>query len=246
MEKINAIILTRNINFIKSINSVIKDFDNIIGCNILSNLKEVLSMKKTKKIDIAFWDPDVESISLKDQFELLSKDIRIIIISLNKKYAIEAFNIGAVDFLLKTICPDRLSKSIKKAIYLTKVSGSLTDFNERNFSKNPIKIITVSSLNDVNIIPVNSIIYLEAKGRYTLIHTKDKEIVMSSKNLGIYEDLLTRNNFFRIHHSFIVNVNNAIKIIKKDGSCLEINNNKYLPISKRRLEGFYNFLGITS
>ena len=67
---------------------------------------------------------------------------------------------------------------------------------------------------------------------------------MSSKNLGVYEELLLKNNFFRIHHSYIVNVDLAVKIQKKDGTYLEIFNKKYLPISKRRVEGFYKFLGI--
>jgi two-component system, LytTR family, response regulator len=244
MKKINSIIITSNIDFINSINSVLKDFDDITVCNVVLNMEALLNLEKTKDFDIAFWDMDVEGVSLKEQFTLLKKDLKIIILSSNPKDAIDAFNIGAVDFLLKSDGLERLPKSIKKARYLIEINDKITNSNPSIVSTDPIKIIAVSSLNDITIIPVDSITYLESKGRYTLIYTQDGQTVVSSKNLGLYEDLLMKNNFFRIHHSFIVNVDLSVKIQKKDGIYLEIINKKYLPISKRRVEGFYRHLGI--
>jgi two-component system LytT family response regulator len=247
MKKINAILVTSCIDFINSINFVLKDFGEIIICGIFPSMEDAMNQERSNDFHFAIWDVDEEGFSIEEIYKFVNKDIRTIVVSSDPKNAIEAFNIDAVDFISKSDIADRLPKSLNKVTYLIDVNEKINNLSiTTEESHEPIKIIAVSSLNDINIIPVDSITYLESQGRYTLIYTLDGESVVSSKNLGVYEKLLSRNNFFRIHHSYIVNIDVSVKIQKKDGVYLEIINNKYLPISKRRVEGFYRCLGIIS
>lgn len=247
MKKINIVLITESIEFVNSINNVLLDFDNLIVSRIYSSIEMVGYLEKEIDFQLVVWDTDNDQISQFKMLNLVDEDFRVIVVSSNAKDAIEAFNIEAVDFILKPEIMSRISKSLYRALNLIEISNKIDGLSKLSLEDNePIKIIPVASLNDISIIPVDSIIYLESKGRYTLIYTQDGQSVVSSKNLGVYEKLLTRNNFFRIHHSYIVNVDKSVKVQKKDGVYLEIINNKHLPISKRRVEGFYKCLGIIS
>jgi two-component system LytT family response regulator len=247
MEKMNTVLITQSVEFINSINTVLKNFDTIVIGAIYSSMDQVLNLEKEKHFELVIWDVSEENLSTIEKENVRCEKFRVIMISSNPKDAIEAFNLEAVDFILKPELADRFPSSLNKVINLTTVNNTLDTLSESLFEDHgPIKIIPVASLNDIAIIPVDTITYLESQGRYTLIYTQDGKSVVSSKNLGVYEKLLSQNNFFRIHHSYIVNIDKSVKIQKKDGVYLEIINNKYLPVSKRRVEGFYRCLGIIS
>lgn len=247
MKKINIVLITESIGFLNSINNVLLDFDNLVVSKIYSSIEMIGSLEREIDFQLVVWDIDNDQFDRFKTLNLIDEDFRVIVVSSNPKDAIEAFDIEAVDFILKCEVSSRIAKSFHRALNLIEISNKIDGSSQLSIDDNgPVKIIPVSSLNDISIIPVDSIIYLESKGRYTLIYTQDGRSVVSSKNLGVYEKMLNRNNFFRIHHSYIVNVDKSVKVQKKDGVYLEIINNKYLPISKRRVEGFYRCLGIIS
>tara|TARA_R110000868_G_C10905282_1_gene764574 strand:- start:1023 stop:1766 length:744 start_codon:yes stop_codon:yes gene_type:complete len=243
MKKFNAVIVGRNIKSVNSISFVLKDFENIMVRNVFANMEAVYGYEKEENIDILFWDFDEENGSLEKQIKKINTDMKgtkFICLSSNPEDVLNAFQFGAVDFIQKPVSSDHLLKGIKKAKYLMNAAIGLNE--RRGRTNGPIKYIIVSSLKDVMILPVDSIVYMESEGRYTLIYKRDGEIIVSSKNLGFYDELLKQNNFFRIHHSFLVNVDLSLKIEKGDGVYLHVVNNKFLPISKRKVEAFYSFL----
>jgi len=65
---------------------------------------------------------------------------------------------------------------------------------------------------------------------------------MSSRNLGEYTPILDNRFFFRIHHSYIINVRHVVKISKKDGYFCELSNGTIVPVAKRRQEDFNKFI----
>jgi len=104
--------------------------------------------------------------------------------------------------------------------------------------------ICVSSADKIDIIKVKNIVFCKSDGRYTTFFTSDGKKIVASKNLGEYEKELNSKNFFRIHKSYIVNVNFVVKINKKDGILCELLNGISLPVSSRKQTLLYEFLGL--
>jgi two-component system LytT family response regulator len=109
----------------------------------------------------------------------------------------------------------------------------------------PIKInntIIVSSLRELLFIQKSEIIFMSAHGRYTEIHLQNAKIHTASKSIGEYEKVLIKDNFFRIHHSHIININFLSKILKRNGYIVELTDGTQLNISRRKQENLMAFL----
>lgn len=104
--------------------------------------------------------------------------------------------------------------------------------------------IYVSSADKIDLIKVKNIVFCKADGRYSTFFTSDGKKYVASKNLGEYEKELNSKNFFRIHKSYIVNINFVVKINKKDGISCELLNGMSLPVSSRKQTLLYEFLGL--
>ena len=96
--------------------------------------------------------------------------------------------------------------------------------------------IAVHTINNgIQIIAISNIIYLKSDHKKTIISLKNSKEVFASKNIGIYEALLKNNGFFRVHKSYIVNLEHLISIDKNlNGHYCLLYNNKIIPISVRK------------
>ena len=103
--------------------------------------------------------------------------------------------------------------------------------------------VAIPSLDKIDFIKMADIIYCKSDGRYTRFVLACGKTLISSRNLGEYEyRILDTNHFFRIHHSYIINMRYLIKINKKDGNYCELTNGEFIPIAKRRLDEFNKFI----
>ena len=83
---------------------------------------------------------------------------------------------------------------------------------------------------------------LEAEDNYTHIYLKNGEKITTSKTIKVYEDMLERKNFFRIHKSHIININFIKKFVKGDGGFVLMDDGKQIDVSRRRRPVFIEFL----
>jgi two-component system LytT family response regulator len=90
----------------------------------------------------------------------------------------------------------------------------------------------------MNIIHIHEILYLISERQYTVFYLKSGETIMTSKNLGEYEELLLPYNFFRVHHSSLINLSEVKKYIRDDGGYAVMSNGKHIDVSKRKKESF--------
>ncbi len=249
MNKLHAIIIEDDPCDVELLKQILhKNCPYITISGFAKNIEEATKAMKKNKFDIIFLDINLGSDCafelLKTSSSKIINEKELIITSSHKKYALEAFKYVATDYVLKPIAPDDIILAVEKARKNIDLKRSSSKQNEEFYTKEPLKMIAIPSLNDVKIIPVDDIVYLQSEGRYTIFYTSKNTTLVSSKNLGEYEKVLAHNHFFRIHHSYLVNVNYALNVQKKDGAYLEIPNQKYLPISKRKTDLFYQFLGI--
>ncbi len=211
-----------------------------------STIKDATKLLQENNPDLIFLDVDIQGES---SFKILKKlpflnDVEIIITSSHREYALEAFKHFVTDYVLKPLQPEPLLAAIEKVKKNIALKALANKQNEPAENQEPLKRLAIPSVDTVEIIAVDEVMYLESEGRYTTFYLTDNTTQTASKNLGEYEKLLINNSFLRIHHSLLVNMDFALNIHKKDGFYLQMTTQKYLPISKRKINSLYRYLNL--
>jgi len=184
--------------------------------------------------DLVFLDIKLQDGSGFDILEQIARpDFKIIFTTAYNEYAIKAFKVSALDYLLKPIDPVELQTALQKATGLIdneKEYQSLLSVFKNN-EKDADKKIVLKTTENRYIIYQKDIIRLEADGAYTLFVTKNQNII-ASKNIKYYQDLLDENMFMRCHQSHLVNYKQVKSVYKNDK--LLLSNGDIIPISIRK------------
>lgn len=210
---------------------------HIVG--VADSVESGIEIINSTQFDLLFLDINLPDGSGFDLMYRLSKiDFKLIFVTAYGKYAVDAFKLSAVDYLLKPVSPDLLLKalekvkfSIQKTISINRVELLESNLNRPNDQENKIILKDQDSL---HLVQVAEIIYCHAEGSYTSFILTDGRKVMTSTNLKEYEQLLLPYNFLRCHHSYLVNLNHVVALKKQDGGYLETTNKVQIPISIRK------------
>lgn len=192
---------------------------------------EALHALNSKKIDLVFLDILLDKNTSFDLLEQLNNtDFQIVFTTAFDEYAIQAFKYNTVDYLLKPIAIKELIDVVSRAenrIEQNKgrVQTGFPQFTDRLIGRNPFDLLVVSGMNKVDFIRQEEIVYLKSAGRYTKFHFKDvKRKVLATKPIGEFEQNLDDMKFYRIHNSYIINLNQLLKINKVSGNYCEMSN----------------------
>lgn len=179
-------------------------------------------------------------------FDLIDKmgdiDFEIIFVTAFSQYAIQAFNLSAVHYILKPIDIDELNDAIEKA--RDKVSKKST-FDQNKILLENInhlsaqhKKIVLPLLDGFEVVPLKEILYCEAEDNFTCFHFRNGSKSLICRNLKFYEKNLSELGFCRIHRSSIINLEYVKKYIKGKGGSVFLEGGKELQVSNSRKEGF--------
>jgi two-component system LytT family response regulator len=179
--------------------------------------------------------PNEKGFKLFDYFPVV--DFDVIFTTAHKEFAIEAIKHAAQDYLLKPISHIDLSDAFKR-LDKKNQRRNLTPDIERvieHYNADPFKFGKIALATDKGYVleKVGNILYAEAQGNYTKIHTFDHRNILVSKTLRIIEEMLPVESFFRIHKSYLVNLNYLTKYDKSVGLFVELINGMKLPVSVR-------------
>jgi two-component system LytT family response regulator len=190
---------------------------------IIDNIGDAENYLKTKKVDLVFLDNCIKGGNGIDLIKKMSnRDFEVIFTTAFSEFAIDALNNKASYYLLKPYGDNEFITAVE------------------NFLKNNLlrsNKILIDSQNGA--IHLDVILYLQSEGSYTTFFIEGGKKIMTSKNIGFYEKKLPLNNFFRIHHSIIVNTDKIerVEVGKKNNIYLR-NNKIMLPISTRKVSSF--------
>lgn len=173
----------------------------------------------------------------------------IVFVTAHDEYAIRAFKVNAVDYLLKPVAADDLKATVNRLEHLhllkdenvtwnKNYSDSLTDLLHKLNDHQPMEKIAVHHQQGFTLLPLTEIIYLEADSNYTILHLTGGQKIISTKTLSEYEELLSDSIFFRIHKSTIINLKQLKEYSKVEGDFAVMNDKTKLDISRRRLPLF--------
>lgn len=234
MEKINCIIIDDEPLGRDLVESFAKEVSylNILG--IFENPVTALSFLEENSVDLIFSDIEMPKINGLDFLRTLENPPVFIFITAYREFALDGFDTGATDYLVKPVRFDRFLKAVQKAknhIDLKRNSTSSQDSNEKIFIKSEGKIIKIL---------LSEILYIEAQGDYLNVNTTS-EIYSTQMTLTSMEEGLQNKKFFRIQRSFILNLDFVRSI---HGNMLELLNGKSISVSVNKKEELYKLLGM--
>lgn len=174
--------------------------------------------------------------------ELEDLAFEVIFTTASDKYALKAIKFSALDYLLKPIDVDDLVKAVEK-ISEKKTASSAIDnlkFLLQNFKRNDDQYhkITLPTGNAYEIVNVKDIIRCEAEGNYTKFFLNGSKKLLVSASLKHYEDLLPENEFIRIHHHHLININHVVRYLKSDGGYAVMSDGTQVEVSRRKKDAF--------
>lgn len=212
----------------------------IVGeASSLSEAREWLNYNET---DIVFLDVMLGDGTGLDLLKtMLFRSFQVVLVSAHNEFAVEAFRLSALDYLLKPIDTDELREAIRRAkqqIQLSQTHLQLEILRE-NLEKltHQNRKMVLRDADTIYVVTLSEIVYCRAEGSYTIFKLTDEREILVSKNLGEYEKLLESAHFVRSHHSYIVNLNQIKKFDKTDGGQLIMNTGTIVPVAVRRKEG---------
>ena len=183
------------------------DFPNIEIIGEASCVKEAIQKINRLNPELLFLDIQLTDGSGFDLLNRIQFEGKIIFVTAYDEYALRAFEINAVDYLLKPISSKRLKSAIDR----------LYNKDDRDIQETFLKLnyndqLMVMHKKSVNFIKISSITSIRASHEYSYIHTTEGKEYFTSKSIGEWENRLPDHNFCRIHRSTIINFDYIVKI----------------------------------
>lgn len=197
------------------------------------------------KPDLVFLDIEMPGMSGIDLIRSCNNiAFRVVFVTAYDAYAVEAFELSAIDYLLKPIAAEKVIRVVEKVKQEIDRKANPLQIQLQNLEK-VLKMhstgnekISVSMADKIIFINVPEIIYCEARGAYTNIYMNNGKSLLTSRTLGDFESQLSQQKFFRIHHSYLINLNRVREFQRFDGGYVMMENNIRLEVSTRKRKEF--------
>lgn len=238
MKKLRTVIIDDESPAREILKHYLKDYSEI---EIIAECADGFAGLKTiseLKPELVFLDIQMPRLTGFELVEVMTDKPIIIFTTAFDQFAIKAFELNAIDYLLKPFPKERLRSAVMKAI--EKAGKSHDEGNPiQNLlarlpaPSSPLNRIVVRKGNAINLIPVDKVKYVEAQDDYVMIHYPEGK-ALKQQTMKFYEDNLSTADFVRIHRSYIVKVSEIKKIepYGKDNHVAILHSGEKLPVSR--------------
>ena len=192
------------------------------------------------RVDVMFLDismPKTNGMQLAEALHKLKNPPQVVFVTAYSEYALDAFGVDATDYLMKPVETDRLAQALDKIVEHIK---------PLNLPVSVERIPVVKSGSKV-LVPIDQIRFIEAKDDYSCIYTESDRF-LSTISLQKLEDRLVGHGFFRIHRSYIVNLEYVADVEVISAGILQLTiqgfEDKHISVSRRRVVALKRALGI--
>lgn len=239
---IKAIIIDDELHCQQTLSLLLKEFCTEVQlAEQCGSAKKGLEAIEKNKPDLVFLDIEMPTMNGFEMLEQFSEiPFAIIFTTSYDQYAIKAIRFSALDYLLKPIDPNELVSAVKKVqeqrhlpmaeqfqMLLKQVQGK-----EHHFNK-----IAVPTAEGFELVPADQVIHCEANDNYTHLFLKNKNKIIACRTLKEMEEQLLDFNFFiRVHHSYMINLNEVTKYIRGEGGYLVMSDGSTVSVSRSRKE----------
>lgn len=199
--------------------------ENVSELRHVGSFKSPLEAKlilEKEQIDILFLDVEMPNQFGTDFIREHQPDVQVIFCTAYHKFASEAFDLNAIDYVVKPVTKSRLIKAVNKAINHLKLLHLST-----GDTLNKSQIISLKKAGKIHLINKNQILYIEAAEDYVKYFLKDEMFMIKRTLKSALNDLGTQ--FIRVHRSYVIN---KIAIISISSNCVVLNNKAEIPIGR--------------
>ncbi|WP_339840543.1 LytTR family DNA-binding domain-containing protein [uncultured Maribacter sp.] len=243
---LQAVIVDDEIKALQSLTWELTNFsDEINVIASFTNPHDALDYLEKNTPDCLFLDIEMPTM---DGFQfiqkLTNKNFPVVITTAYNQYALKAIKNEALDYLLKPIDTDDLEDTIvkikkfnNKNFSVEKLEMAMLNFNSRSIHKR----ITLNTDGKLLFLESDEILYAESDGNYSTIFLTDGQKIVLTKKLKEVNELLPTDSFFRIHNSYIINLNKIKEFLKTDGYVVLKSNHK-IPVSRQKKSDFLDML----
>lgn len=244
---IKAIIIDDEVHCVDTLSMLLADCcPEVEVKDICLSAKKGLEAIEKSKPDVIFLDiemPVMNGFEMLEQFKKIP--FAVIFTTSYDQYAIRAIRFSALDYLLKPIDEEELVNAIHK-ISAQKVLPSEEQFrmliDTVQHKKNSLTKVAIPTAEGFELIPADEIIYFEADDHYTRIFLKNKHKITACRTLKEMEEQLDNfASFLRVHHSYIVNLNEVSKYIRGEGGYLVMSDATTVNVSRSRKDALMKF-----
>ena len=221
------------------------DFDYTLIGSFQDSVKAVDALKKNVP-DLIFLDIEMPGLN---GFQFLEKlnnpDVKIVFTTAYDKFAVDAFRVNAIDYLIKPVDTAELRTSIQRATKQTRNNNSeeiKKIFNQIQRDKTGRIKIGLPSVHGIDFINCNDIIFCQSESNYTRIYLEKDRKILASKTLKEIGQMLPESLFFRMHNSYIANLDKVTSYSHEDGGTIILSNGDKLKVSRTRKKELLNLL----
>lgn len=242
---ITAVLVDDEAKAIDNLSILLSEFcKNVTIIGTAQNVDKAVSIIETNKPDVVFLDIEMPKKSGFELFGTTKHSFQTIFVTAYNQYAIKAFEVSAIDYLLKPININRLQEAVTR-IKVNKPTIDTVDILQENLTSETLKKITINYKDRYKIIDIDVITCIEANGSYCFIYyVNEKKLVreLYSKNLNYFDKLFENDNrFFRTHRSWLINTT-KIKTFSKTSCMIQLKSDIEVPISRRKMKEFEELL----
>lgn len=231
------------------LSTILNDFcPQVTEVHEAHNLMDGVKTIKNQQPDVVFLDiemPDYLGIEIANFMEKEEMNFHLIFTTAYSHYAIKAFEMNAIDYLLKPMRPKQIKEALSKVteqMSRASIHHQLIELKE-SVQNNTFKKLAVPISNGILFIKLDEIICFEADGMYTKLYTNNDSPQVISKPLKYFSSLLDSVEFFyRPHRSFLVNIHFMKQYLKKDGHSIIMDNDIQVPLARDKREEFMAFV----
>lgn len=220
----------------------------ISSIELAENLPSGIRLINSIQPDIVFLDiemPGYSGLQLLDFLTPEQINFEIIFTTAYSEHAIKAFDLNAIDYLLKPLRDEQVEHAVQKAINQlgkSKVSERLEEL-KNSFKATNIRKIGLPVSNGVLFVEFDHIIILEADRMYTKVYTQNDGVILVSKPMKFFTDILQDSSeFYRPHRSYLINLKHIKQYVNQDGGYIIMDNQETVGISRDKKDEFFEVL----
>ena len=241
---IKAVLIDDEKNALEMMEWLLKTYcPQVTVAAMCNNAKAGIEAINRHKPQVVFLDiemPKMNGFYMLEQFDKLFFDV--VFCTAYDQFAIKAFRYSAVNYLLKPVDPEDLIQTIQRIEEKTSVPTKEQFQLLLQQIHQPVKTapqrIALTTGEGLTFVPTSEIIYCEAESNYTNVVLAGGKKILVSKTLRDIDDALSGDDFYRVHSSYLINLNHIKKFVRVDGGYLIMDNDATINISRSRKQEF--------
>lgn len=243
MEPIKVLIVDDEMHAREILVEYLAEYPQFAIAGECANGYEAVKAVSEKRPDLLFLDIQMPKLDGFEVLELLDVKPKVVFVTAYDEYAVRAFEVHAIDYLVKPFTAERFATVVARAEHAVRGSSSQPIADLSPFRKKPLQRIAFRQGGSIEVVPVQRIDYIEAQDDYVHVFARGEKHV-KQQTLTELEQVLDGTRFVRVHRGYIVNLESLARVepYAKDSRVVVLKDGNRIPVSRAGYERLKSLL----